>query len=264
MKEEHKLLRNLRSVLAYHEALGISLYHRNNDIKAFCVMETELPPDRSDSGRVTHSPVSHKAAEKPGGIAESENELSLTDIESEVNTCTTCDLHKHRRFSVFGHGLKNVRLLIIGDWLFDNNTGQSLQHQDFGFEQDQMLYRMLSAIKIPREAVFVTNVIKCTVSPACHPAANHVQSCMSFLRRQITVLAPEMICTMGMIAARALLNQPQSLSQLRGTFHNYRTENERDVPVLTTYHPTYLLQNPEMKKATWTDLQLLARKMGLL
>jgi DNA polymerase len=68
---------------------------------------------------------------------------------------------------------------------------------------------------------------------------------------------------MGMIAARAVLNQSQSLSQSRGRFYKYDIGNGRYVPVLTTYHPTYLLRNPEMKSATWADLQFLARKMGL-
>jgi len=250
--------------LAYHETLGISLYPRNADIKAFFDMGTASPLPDPHLDRVSRPLVSPKAGNIPDVKVGSENLLSLADIEAEVKTCKACDLHKQRRCSVFGHGKKNIRLLIIGDWLFDTNEGQPLDKLVFGAEQDQMLYRMLSAIKLPREEVFVTNVIKCSVSPACHPVANHVHSCMSFLRRQIVVLAPEMICTMGMIAARALLNKPQSLSQLRGTFHNYKTEDEREIPVLTTYHPTYLLQNPEMKKATWTDLQLLARKMGSL
>ena len=74
---------------------------------------------------------------------------------------------------------------------------------------------------------------------------------------------PEVICTMGMIAARALLERRQPLSRLRGRFHDYDVAGKVKIPVLTTYHPTYLLQNPEMKQATWADLQLLAKRLGL-
>jgi len=124
-----------------------------------------------------------------------------------------------------------------------------------------MLSKMLAAINVLQEEVFITNVVKCAVPDSCHPAAAHVHCCMSFLRRQIVILAPEVICTMGMIAAKAVLDKPQSLSQLRGKLHTYETEDGLRIPVVTTYHPTYLLQNPEMKKATWADLQFLAKNL---
>jgi DNA polymerase len=129
--------------------------------------------------------------------------------------------------------------------------------------QDQMLSRMLMAINLSAKDVFITNVIKCAVPGSCQPQATHVQSCVSYLRRQILALLPEVICTMGTVAARAVLQRSQPLSRLRGQFHEYEVGKEQTIPVIPTYHPTYLLQNPEMKQATWADLQLLAKRMGL-
>jgi DNA polymerase len=126
-----------------------------------------------------------------------------------------------------------------------------------------MLARMLAAINLPVAEVFITNVIKCAVPATCQPQAGHVQSCVSYLRRQIAALAPELICTMGMVAARVIVEKSQPLSRLRGRFHDYEVTPGVRIPVLTTYHPSYLLQNPEMKAATWTDLQLLAKQLGL-
>ena len=152
--------------------------------------------------------------------------------------------------------------MIVGDWLAGGDANLPAG-QIFGVAQEQMLNRMLAAINLPPENVFITNVIKCAIPESTQPKASHVLSCVSFLRRQIAVINPEVICTMGMIAARAVLDRPHSLSQLREQFHDYAVEDGRSIPVITTYHPTYLLRNPEMKMATWTDLQTLAKRLGL-
>ena len=100
--------------------------------------------------------------------------------------------------------------------------------------------------------------------PLVSPRLRTCKVVSPYLRRQIVALRPEVICTMGMVTARAVLQKSQPLSKLRGQFHEYMVEKEWTIPVIATYHPTYLLQNPEMKQATWTDLQLLAKRMGLM
>jgi len=197
------------------------------------------------------------------GLTEADQLLNMADISAEVASCNACDLHKQRLYPVAGRGEKNIRLMIIGDWLSQESDGSLPPGHIFGVQQDLMLGKMLTAINLLPADVYITNVIKCAIPSSTQPQARHVQSCLSFLRRQITLLNPEIICTMGMVAARAVLNQSQSLSQSRGRFHQYDIGNGRYIPVLTTYHPTYLLLNSEMKTATWSDLQLLARKMGL-
>lgn len=191
------------------------------------------------------------------------SEVKPAEIADEVAVCRACELHRKRIYPVAGRGGDKVRLLIAGDWLVSDANGNLEPGHLFGVEQDMMLSRMLAAINLPPENVFVTNVIKCAIHCTEQPQATHVESCVSYLRRQITALMPEVICTMGMIAARALLERRQPLSRLRGRFHNYDVAGKVTIPVLTTYHPTYLLQNPEMKQATWADLQLLAKRLGL-
>ncbi|HBG18903.1 MAG TPA: uracil-DNA glycosylase, partial [Desulfobulbaceae bacterium] len=178
----------------------------------------------------------------------------------EVVACRACDLHKQRIYPVVGRGPEKVRLMIVGDWLSAGEEGGLPPGQLFGVEQDRMLARMLSAINLPVEEVFIGNVIKCAVPAIVQPQAVHVQSCVSYLRRQIVALAPEAILAMGMVAARVILEKSQPLSRLRGRFHDFEAAPGVRIPVLVTYHPTYLLQNPEMKAATWADLQLLARQ----
>lgn len=189
--------------------------------------------------------------------------VKLADIAAEVSSCHVCALHKERLYPVPGNGPDKVRLLLVGDWLSADDRGNLPPGHLFGVLQDQMLSRMLLAINLSATDVYITNVIKCAVPRSCQPQATHVESCVSFLRRQILALLPEVICTMGTIAARAVLEKSQPLSGMRGQFHKYDVGNEQSIPVIATYHPSYLLQNPEMKQATWEDLQLLAKRMGL-
>ena len=250
----------LLSLLRYHQATGIDRYPKGADSEAFLCFQ----PLPSGSIKATGQP--EKATAEPAlrerrSKSPEKSLLRLDDIAEEVAICHACDLHKQRLYPVAGRGPEKVRLLIVGDWLASDEQGQLPPDQLFGVEQDLMLTRMLAAIQLPLNSVFITNVIKCAVPATCQPQANHVQSCVSFLRRQITVVMPEIICTMGMVAARATLEKSLPLSRLRGRLHEYEVSRDVKIPVVTTYHPTYLLQNPEMKTATWADLQMLAKEL---
>ena len=257
-----EFIKKVGSLLAYHKSIGICDYPRNRDIDSFCETQVSRQPGpvklkSEDEFVVDGNTVGHREDNKGSGV----RKRSLSDIRMEVAACRACDLHKQRIYPVAGRGVEDVRVMIVGDWLSGDVDGHLAKDRILGVEQDQMLSRMLTAIKLVPEEVFITNVIKCAVPESCHPAAAHVRCCMSFLRRQIAILVPEFICTMGMIAAKAVLDRPQSLSQLRGKLHTYETEAGLRIPVITTYHPTYLLQNPEMKKATWADLQFLSKQL---
>lgn len=257
----------LQSLLRYHEEIGLGPVSLNDDINDFLSLRPQVPVavslDKDLGGAKTVIPK-EIATEPLEQIGAEKLTYTLADIEQEVVSCTACDLHARRIYPVPGRGKKPVRLMIVGDWLAMPGAGEAVPHQLFGLEQDKMLFRMLTAMKLSDDDVFITNVIKCGLSDKKQPLAVHVKTCVSYLRRQILVLRPEYICTMGMVAARAVLERSLPLSRLRGKFHDYSLGNNETIPVLTTYHPSYLLQNPEMKQATWADLQFLAQKMGLL
>jgi len=257
----------LVSLLKYHDEIGLGPVAKGDEIRDFLSSRPPVPAsvletpeiDRNTRGRVVvkeQTPVPPPRSQ--------ELSYSLADIEKEVVSCTGCDLHTKRKYPVAGRGTEPVRLMIIGDWLSLPGTGTAPENLLFGVQQDQMLFRMLDAMKVPVEQVFITNVIKCALSDQKPPQAKHVQACVDYLKRQILLLRPEFICTMGMVAARAVLERSVSLSRLRGKLHEYPLGGDDKTSVLTTYHPSYLLQNPEMKKATWDDLQFLAHKMGAL
>jgi len=256
MEEEIvQLLHDIRGVLAYQQASLIEVYPASSELAAFLdgcrLQETAaaaIAPDKSARKKVLEA----AAVEKKSDLE------TLAEIATEVAQCTSCTLSAHRFCSVAGRGGgERIRLLVIGHWL--SVPEQSGLNSVFGKEEDLMLERMLTAIHLPMEEVFVTNVIKCGLGPDIQPQTEHLDACASYLRRQITAVAPELICTMGMVATKTLLRLSQPLSRLRGRFHTYQGADGSKIPLLPTFHPGYLLQNPEMKKATWHDLQALEK-----
>lgn len=259
MDKKHFLF-DVRALLKYHQASGIDRYPKGVESDAFFRFQ---PPSLVSKRSAVQKEKPHQTPIIGADLVSSveKTPLNLADIAEEVAVCRACDLHKQRLYPVPGRGSDKVRLLIVGDWLASDGQGLLPPGRIFGVEQEEMLAKMLIAIQMPISAVFITNVIKCAVPATCQPQAGHVLSCISFLRRQISVLMPEMICVMGMVAARAILGKSLPLSRLRGRLHGYEVSRNVTIPVVATYHPTYLLQNPEMKMATWADLQLLAREL---
>lgn len=256
----NELLRGLRVQLEYHELLGLPAYPKSKELLSFLQKQPQVLPLSPNLEEGTHSHISEI---KSTDVQIDQPTVSLEEIAEEVKSCKACSLHQERIYPVPGQGGDNVRLMIVGDWLAASERGELPAGHIFGESQDDMLGKMLEAINIPRQDVFITNVIKCAVGCNFQPQAVHVQTCVSFLRRQIASIKPDLICTMGMVAARAILEKSQPLSRLRSQFHDYSPTQGMKIPVIATYHPTYLLQNPEMKRATWADLQLLAKKLGL-
>ncbi|MCX5870977.1 MAG: uracil-DNA glycosylase [Deltaproteobacteria bacterium] len=254
-----EIIDEMRSLLAYHQALGIENYPRDAAIVHFLDRTAEaavggqtLPQQKKVIPAVT--PVVAVAVTE-----------TLQGIAVEIDGCCNCDLHVRRVAPVPGRGTPRARLLIVGGWLTETEPVDLPLEMIFGLEEDKMLSRMLAAIHLAPGDVFITNILKCGLSESCQPVAANINCCLAYLRRQIAVIAPKAICTMGIVATRALLDLPQSLSQLRGRFHLYTALDGKQIPLIPTYHPSYLLQAAEMKSEAWKDLQLIEKKLaGLL
>ena len=259
-EEIQQLLHEIRGVLASHQASSISPYPASGELKSFfetCRQQTSqtsfIPPEVPVEVKQSSSP-------QPAAVTKKSDHTALAEIATEVSQCRSCTLSKQRSVVMPGRGgAARIRLFIIGHWLpvSDSVNTQSV----FGYEEDRMLERMLAAIQLPMEEVFVTNVIKCGVGSGVQPLAEHIDACASYLQRQIVAASPQLICTMGMVATKTLLRFSQPLSRLRGHFYQYQAGEGIEIPLLPTYHPGYLLQNPEMKNATWQDLQALQKRL---
>jgi DNA polymerase len=131
----------------------------------------------------------------------------------------------------------------------------------------QLLTRMIAAMGLIREQVFICNVLKCRPPGNRDPSADEILACSPFLRRQLAIIEPEVLVALGAPAAKTLLNTSESIGKLRGRFHDYylsgTTGEGPAIPLMPTYHPAYLLRNPAEKRKAWEDLQMVMYLLGL-
>ncbi len=260
----NEILRDLDALLAYHQAVGIDSYPLSPGIKSF-LERSALPARKPVMPSAAVVVSSKRNAETRRVVSEDCQVVSqeFRAIERDIASCERCSLAEMRSRVVVGSGEVPVRLLVVGDWLSFEASHDLERHLVFGEEQDLMLDRMLTAIKLSRKDVYVTNIIKCALSSGRQPNTAETQTCYSYLERQIVLLKPELILVMGVLPARIMLKSKAPLVRLRGRFHQFIEPGGRAIPLLATYHPSFLLRNSEMKKATWEDLKRVAKQLGL-
>lgn len=197
-----------------------------------------------------------KTATQPGLFGQTDVEetgglggMNLEELEAEVAKCTRCSLSAGRTNTVFGAGNPQADIVFIGE---APGKEEDLQGIPFVGRAGKLLTRMLAAIDLKREDVFIGNILKCRPPQNRDPLEEEVASCEPFLVRQIELIKPHIICALGRVAAQNLLKTKLSLSKMRGKRHYYG-----DTMVLVTYHPAALLRNPHFKKPAWEDLQKL-------
>jgi DNA polymerase len=135
---------------------------------------------------------------------------------------------------------------------------EDAQGRPFVGKAGQLLDKMIGAMGLARSEVFIANVLKCRPPGNRDPQPQEVAACLPFLHAQVALVRPEIICSLGKHSAHALLGSKEAISRLRGRFFAYR-----GVPLLPTFHPSYLLRSPEEKMTAWKDLQLVMRRLGL-
>ena len=179
---------------------------------------------------------------------------SLDAIAGLVNACTKCRLCEGRRHAVPGEGADDARLVVVGEGpgRVEDETGRP-----FVGRAGELLTKILAAIELPRERVFICNVVKCRPPENRVPQYDEIAACVPYLFRQIELVKPAVILAMGGTAAQTLLNTKQSLGALRNQVHRLR-----GIPVIVTYHPAALLRNPNWKKPTWDDVRIARRFIG--
>jgi DNA polymerase len=176
---------------------------------------------------------------------------SLTRIASEVAICARCPLYQTATNPVPGEGNPQADLMCVGEapGATEDETGRP-----FVGAAGHLLTKILEAIRLPRDQVFICNVLKHRPPGNRNPLPEEVIACSPFLVRQIELVRPKVILALGSFAAQSLLQSKLSLGKLRGQIHQYH-----GVPVVVTYHPAALLRNPSWKRPTWEDVQLARR-----
>lgn len=258
-----QILKCLRSLVVYHQSCGIDYYPATEQLRSGLRLLDEFSDDKSVQ-ETTRVPPQIKPPAEPV-VKKTETRVvqrgSVDELAREIEGCRICSLNQSRKIATAGSGGSSPQLMIVGDWLVHDRPLQG--NELFGVEQDQMLGNMIRAIGLEPIDVFITNIIKCSVSPSQRPGSDHLTACVSYLKQQIALLRPKVICTMGSAASQNLLNSNESLIGLRGKFHRYVLADNVEIPVMPTFHPTYLLKNPEMKKPTWSDLQAIKKTLSV-
>jgi uracil-DNA glycosylase len=170
-------------------------------------------------------------------------------LRERVAVCTACDLCKTRTQTVFGVGNMRAEWLIIGE---APGAEEDRQGEPFVGRAGQLLNSMLLAIGLPRETVFIANILKCRPPGNRDPRPEEVARCLPFLHAQIALLEPKVILVVGRIAAQTLLATDAPLARLRGKLHHFGAAR---TPLVVTYHPAYLLRTPSDKRKAWEDLK---------
>lgn len=181
--------------------------------------------------------------------------LTLREVREELGECTRCKLHPHRTQIVFGVGDPKARLVFVGE---APGADEDAQGEPFVGRAGQLLTKIILAMGMQREDVYICNIIKCRPPGNRTPESEEILACSPFLRKQLQAIQPQFICALGGPATQTLLRTKEPISRLRGKFYDFQ-----GIPLLPTYHPAFLLRNPHEKKTVWEDMKLLLREMGL-
>lgn len=172
-------------------------------------------------------------------------------VRKELGDCRRCALAALRKNIVFGEGNPRARIVFVGE---APGADEDLQGRPFVGRAGQLLTKIIAAMKLSRADVYICNILKCRPPGNRNPQAEEIAACVPFLDKQLTAIAPEVICALGTFAARTLLRTEAPITTLRGRFHSYH-----GIRVMPTYHPAYLLRNPEAKKHVWEDVQMIMK-----
>jgi len=199
-------------------------------------------------------PVPRASEPAGGGAAVEDAAAALAAIAEEVASCTRCGLHATRTKAVPGQGNPAAEILFVGEAPGADEDRSGLA---FVGRAGQLLTKMIKAMGFEREEVFIANVLKCRPPGNRDPRPEEAAACLPFLKRQIRLIRPGVIVALGAHAARNLLGTSESVGRMRGREHVYE-----GIPLVVTYHPSYLLRSPGEKRKAWDDLKRALRVIG--
>jgi uracil-DNA glycosylase len=174
---------------------------------------------------------------------------TLEEVAERIRTTYCCQtLCPKRNHAVPGEGNPRARLVLVGE---GPGATEDATGRPFVGAAGQLLDSILDAIEVPREQVYITNIVKCRPPQNRKPLPDEIASCIPYLWRQLAIIKPSVILTLGGTAAESLLAVKKPLAELRNRVHSYN-----GIPVVVTYHPAALLRNPNWKKSTWDDVRI--------
>ena len=210
----------------------------------------EMSPETLD---LLDQPASAEAP-SPGGPESAPPDGELAAIAGRIAGCTKCSLCRERTNTVPGQGSPSPELMFVGEGPGADEDKQGLA---FVGRAGKLLTKIIEAMGMTRDEVFIANIVKCRPPGNRAPTPEEMESCLPYLREQIALLRPRVIVTLGATAAKGLLGTTQGITRLRGNWHSFE-----GIDTMPTYHPAYLLRNPAGKRPVWEDMQAVLARLG--
>jgi uracil-DNA glycosylase len=280
------LEKKLAARLRYYEDLGIRQFYKHHAVAASALAAAPVVVQPSpDARKIFHEePPLPKQTPRPQPVGpgsslapstapsapalppraagpslfDAVNKISgdtLLKVREDLGDCTRCKLHKTRKNIVFADGNPKAELVFIGEGPGADEDAQGLP---FVGRAGKLLNQMIEAMGLRRQDVYICNVVKCRPPENRLPEKDEITTCSPFLFRQIDVIRPKVICCLGSCASQTLLQTTQGISRFRGEWFDFRGSK-----LIATYHPAYLLRNPNAKGEVWKDLQKVMAVLGL-
>jgi DNA polymerase len=176
-------------------------------------------------------------------------------LKNKVMKCKNCRLSKTRTHIVFGEGNTKARLMFVGE---GPGYDEDKMGRPFVGKAGILLDKIINAMTLTRNDVYIANIVKCRPPGNRNPLNDEIKLCIGYLHKQIELINPELIVCLGSVATCALLDIKGSITKMRGNFHQYK-----NIKVMPTFHPAYLLRNEQMKKFVWEDMKMVMNELNL-
>jgi uracil-DNA glycosylase family 4 len=220
-------VKDMISVLEFYQALGF---------------------DRVPVTLKTHSSILTKPSKESRGRSRTMKAHMLKTLREEIGDCKRCKLSNDRKHIVFGEGNPHAELIFIGE---APGREEDIQGRPFVGDAGTLLTRLIEKMGLTRKDVYIANIVKCRPPMNRDPEADEIETCRGFLERQIEIIKPKVIMSLGRIAAQTLTGDTKArITAIRGKFVDYK-----GIPLMPTFHPAYLIRNPRDKWLTWDDAQ---------
>lgn len=239
----HSGKRNILKIMTDKKNMS-TLFQQHKEMESFFVGDFTLKTERN----------------VPGRQAQME---AIREIADQVKSCRKCEIGGTRTHAVPGEGNPHARLVFVGE---APGADEDAQGRPFVGRAGQLLTKMITAMGLARDEVFICNILKCRPPNNRDPKLEEIHNCLPYLKRQLEVIQPEVIVALGAHAARTLLETDLAIGKLRGRFHEYRfSEEAPPAKLMPTYHPAYLLRNYsyDNRKRVWEDMQKVLEELGL-
>jgi DNA polymerase len=242
MTEVEELATELRKHLAWQETDGTRLLLKD-------VAPSAPPPQAQAAAQgQAQAPAQAPAPQSAG------ERKTLDEIRRELGDCKRCKLCNGRTQIVFGVGNPRAELVFVGEGPGADEDAQGIP---FVGKAGQLLTKMIEAMQFKRDDVYICNVVKCRPPNNRNPEPDEIEACEPFLKAQLKSIQPKVIVALGKFAAQTLLRVETPITRLRGQWRTYE-----GVPLMPTFHPAYLLRQPDEKRLAWMDLQEVMKRFG--